>query len=83
MIFIGGLAVYKLIHLVTLAVPKDIPLWVRVTAEVVLGILVASLLSGKFLLFEGLAVATLAGTTHAVLRLVTLAGDLSLKRSLK
>lgn len=83
MIFVGGLAVYKIIHLVTLAVPKDIPLWVRIVAEVVLGVAVASLLSGRFLLFEGLAVATLAGTTHSALRLITLAGDLSLRRSLK
>lgn len=82
-ILIGGLAVYKAIHVLTTLLPKELSAWVTVFVGVVLGIGASWWLSENNVLLSGLAMATIAGATQSVLRLVTLTGDLSLRRSLK
>lgn len=82
-ILIGGLAVYKAIHVLTTLLPKELSAWITVLVGVVLGIGASWWLSENNVLLSGLAMATIAGATQSVLRLVTLTGDLSLRRSLK
>lgn len=82
-ILIGGLAVYKAIHVLTTLIPKELSAWVTVLVGVILGVGASWWLSENNVLLSGLAMATIAGATQSVLRLVTLTGDLSLRRSLK
>jgi hypothetical protein len=83
LIIIVSLATYKLMQVIDTFLPKEPMPWVKVLAGVVLGYAGALLANLDYPLFAGLAVATLAGTVHSVLRLLTLAGDLARKRSLR
>jgi len=82
-LLIGGLAVYKAIHVLTTVIPKELGAWVIVLLGAVLGVGASWWLGENNVLLSGLAMATIAGATQSVLRLVTLTGDLSLRRSLK
>ena len=76
---IGALAVYKVVHLLELALPRPVETWVKVAASVVLSYAAAVLLWTDHLPISGLVIATLASVIHAVLRLLTLAGDLAMR----
>ena len=80
---IGALAVYKAVHLLELALPRPVETWVKVAASVVLSYAAAVLLWADYLPISGLGIATLASGVHAVLRLLTLAGDLVMRRTIR
>jgi hypothetical protein len=80
---IGALAVYKAVHLLELALPRPVETWVKVAASVVLSYGAAVLLRADYLPISGLVIATLASGVHAVLRLLTLAGDLAMRRTIR
>ena len=80
---IGALAVYKAVHLLELALPRPVETWVKVAASVVLSYGAAVLLWADYLPISGLVIATLASGVHAVLRLLTLAGELVMRRTIR
>lgn len=80
-LLIGGLAVYKVIHIITSALPKKLNGWVIVLSGAILGIITSVFISSENVVFSGLAMATIASATHSVLRLVTLVGDSSIRQS--
>lgn len=80
---IGALAVYKAVHLLELALPRPVETWVKVAASVVLSYGAAVILWTDHLSLAGLVIATLASGVHAVLRLLTLAGDLAMRRTIR
>lgn len=83
MYLICGFAVYKVIQLALTAIPKEPAPWIKVLAGVSLGMPSAFIVSLPYPLLSGLAVATLASAIHLMLRLIAVAGDLAIKRSLK
>jgi hypothetical protein len=80
---IGALAVYKTVHLLELALPRPVEAWVKIASSVVLGYGAAVLLWADHLPLAGLVIATLASLLHAMLRLLTLAGDLVMRRTIR
>ena len=80
---IAALAVYKVVQLADALSPREAMPWVKLLFGIAISYGAAALLRIDNLPISGLTVATLAGTVHAVLRLVTLAGDLARKRSLR
>ena len=77
-----GLAVYKLMQLIDALLPKEPMPWVKVLASCLLGVGVSFVTHDDYEVIYGLAIATLAGAVHTVLRLATLIGDLMRKRSI-
>jgi hypothetical protein len=82
-LIIASLAVYKVMQTLDALTPREAMPWVKVLAGIALGYGAAALARLDDVLLSGLAVAALAGSVHAVLRLVTLVGDLARKRSLR
>ena len=80
-LLVASLAVYKLVQLAESLVTKETMPWVKILFSISLSYAVAALLRVDNLAVVGLTVATLAGTVHAVLRLITLIGDLARRRS--
>ena len=80
---IGALAVYKVVQLSEIALPRPVMPWVKVVAAVVLSYGAALLAGADPLPLAGLAIATRAAGVHGVLRLLTLAGDLVMRRTIK
>jgi len=80
---IGALAVCKVIQLLEIALPRPVMPWVKVAAAVALSYGAALISGADFLPLAGLAIATLAAGVHGVLRLLTLAGDLVMRRTIK
>lgn len=77
------LAVYKLIQLIDSLLPKEPMPWVKLLASVTLGH-VAALVGGlNYIYLSGLAIATVAGGVHSLLRLITLAGDSAQRKNLR
>lgn len=82
-LLICGLAVYKVIQAIDALLPKEPMPWVKILAGVALGYGAAFVGDMDRVYLSGLAVATVAGTVHTVLRLATLAGDLAQRKSLR
>jgi hypothetical protein len=82
-LIIASLAVYKVMQTLDALTPREAMPWVKVLAGIALGYGAAALARLDNIVLSGLAVASLAGSVHAVLRLVTLVGDLARKRSLR
>ena len=80
---LGALAVYKAVQLFELALPRQVMPWVKVVVGVAFGYLAAWLVSADHVWVSGLVIATLASLTHGVLRFLTLAGDLAMRRTLR
>ena len=80
---IGALAVCKTVQLLEIALPRPVMPWVKVVASVVLGYAAALLGGVDQLPLAGLAIASLAAVVHAVLRLLTLTGDLVMRRTIR
>lgn len=80
---IAGLAVYKLVQLLNVLTPREAMPWVKILAGVVFGYGASFVLSIEDMWTSGLVVATLAGACHGVLRMITLVGDMSQRKSLK
>jgi hypothetical protein len=82
-ILIAALAVYKVVQVLDAISPREAMPWVKVLVGVALGYPAAILADVSNVTLGGLAVATMAGTIHAVLRLITLTGDMARKKSLR
>jgi hypothetical protein len=78
---IGALAVYKIVQLLDALSPKEAMPWVKVLVGIVFGYIVSFVTHMDDRWTSGLAVATLAGTCHGVLRFITLIGDSAGRRS--
>lgn len=72
---IAALAVYKLVQLADSLTPKEAMPWVKIVFSVVLSYPITLLMGTPEPYFDGLAVATLAGVCHAMIRLLMLLGD--------
>lgn len=83
MIFIAALAVYKVIHVITSLLSKKLAPWVLVLAGVVFGFGAALMYRPSSFVLSALAIATLAGIVHSVIRLLIYVGDMALRKSLK
>lgn len=82
-LILGALAVYKVVQVIDLLLPKEPMPWVKVIATLVISYgMVFALWTDKIWL-HGLVVATLAGIVHSLIRMVTLTGDMARTRSLK
>lgn len=82
-IIIAALAVYKLVQLAEALTPKEAMPWVKILFTIGVSYAVVSLLQVDKIALMGLTVATIAGTVHAVLRLITLLGDLARRKSMR
>lgn len=80
---ICALAVYKAVQVIESLLPKEVMPWVKVIAGTVLSYIAIFIVPFDDRWLAGLAVATLAGAVHTLLRLLTLMGDMSFKRSIK
>jgi hypothetical protein len=80
---IAALAVYKLVQLLNVLTPREAMPWVKILAGVAFGYGASFVLSIEDMWTSGLVVATLAGACHGVLRMITLVGDMSQRKSLK
>lgn len=82
-LLIAGLAVYKLIQFADSLLPKEPMPWVRLTASIGAGYGAAAVAGLDSIWISGLAVSTVAGAAHALLRLATLVGDMAQRKSLR
>jgi hypothetical protein len=80
---IAGLAVYKLMQVLDLLTPREAMPWVKVLIGVAFGYGSLFILNIQDKWISGLAVATIAGACHGVLRLITLMGDTAQRKSIK
>jgi hypothetical protein len=78
-----SLAVYKTLQVINSLLPKEPMPWVKILAGVLVGYGAAALAGLDKIPLSGLAVATVAGSVHALLRLITLTGDLAQRKSLR
>jgi len=78
---IAGLAVYKFVQLIDALTPKEAMPWVKILFSVVVGYLSTILLPVDHPWIAGLAIASIAGMVHAVLRFMTLTGDWAQRKS--
>lgn len=82
-LLLAGLALYKVLQVLDAISPREAMPWVKVVAGVALGYPAALLADVPNVTLGGLAVATVAGTIHSILRLITLTGDMARKKSLR
>lgn len=66
---------YKVVQILDALTPKEAMPWVKVMVSTVISFGAAALMGTGNLVIYGFAVATVAGTVHTVLRLLTLMGD--------
>jgi len=81
-LLIAGLAAYKVQQFIEALLPKELAIWMKLLVSILLSYGAAALMGLEDLAVTGLAVATVAGTWHTVLRLVTFLGDWAWKKSL-
>lgn len=72
---LAGLAVYKMLHILDVLTPREAMPWVKIIFGVLLGYIATLLITVPNVPVGGLVIATIAGTVHGLLRLVTLLGD--------
>lgn len=82
-IFIAALAVYKVVQVLDALSPKEAMPWVKIVLGVMLSYPAGILMGVDDIGMSGLAIATLSGTIHSVLRFLTLSGDAERRRSLR
>lgn len=80
---ICSLAVYKTVQTIDALLPKEPMPWVRLLGSIGLSYAAAAICSLDNLTISGLAIAAVAGGVHTLLRLLTLAGDLAQRKSLR
>lgn len=78
-----ALAVYKFVQIAEALSPREPMPWVKVVFSVAVSYGAAALLQMQDLWMSGLVVATVAGTVHTMLRLLTLVGDMAYRKSIK
>lgn len=82
-LILGALAVYKIIQITDLFLPKEPMPWVKVVATLIASYGMVFALWTEKIWLHGLVVATLAGIIHSTIRMITLMGDMARTRSLK
>ena len=82
-LIVGALAVYKVVQLLDLLTPKEAMPWVKVVFTLALSYAVVFILWTTNPWVDGLAVATLAGATHAIIRMFLLMGDMARHKSVR
>lgn len=80
---IAALAVYKMIQVIDSLLPKEPMPWVKILASILFGYAAQFPAQVDNYFIGGLVIAALAGTVHAVLRLVTLWGDVAQKKTMR
>ena len=65
---IGALAVYKAFQLIELLLPRPVMVWVKVVSSIALGYAAALIIGADPLALSGLAISSLAGVAHGMLR---------------
>lgn len=78
-----ALAVYKIVQILDLFLPKEPMPWVKVVATVVVSYGLVFTVWTDNIWLDGLVVATIAGIVHSLIRMITLMGDMARTRSLK
>lgn len=78
-----ALATYKLVQVSEALSPREPMPWVKVMFSLAVAYSISAIAQIEDLWLAGLVVATLAGTVHAVLRLIMLIGDMAYRRSIK
>lgn len=78
-----ALAVYKFVQIAEALSQREPMPWVKVVFSVAVSYGAAALLQMQDLWMSGLVVATVAGTVHTMLRLLTLVGDMAYRKSIK
>jgi hypothetical protein len=82
-ILLASLAVYKTLQFIDAVLPREAMPWVKILAGIVLGYVAGLIIGCENLVINGLAIASLSGTVHAVHRLLTLSGDAAHRKSLR
>lgn len=82
-LLILALVVYKIVQLLDLFSPKEAMPWVKVVVTVLVSYVVTFAAWTDMIWRDGLAVATLAGIVHSLIRYITYAGDMSRTKSLR
>jgi hypothetical protein len=80
---LGALAVYKITHVLDMLTPKEAMPWVKVVFSLLVSFIIAFVLGIPNIAIAGCAIATLAGTVHALIRLITLVGDMTQRKTLR
>ena len=80
---IAALAVYKLVQLADALAPKEAMPWVKITFTIIVSYVATLLMGTPDPYIDGLAVATLAGVCHAVVRLIMLLGDNNKRKAIR
>lgn len=80
---ICALAVYKIVQIADSITPKEAMPWVKVLFSTAVSYGISFLAPTDHKIIDGLVIATLAGAVHSILRLLTLLGDMSFKKSIK
>ena len=83
LLLLCSLAVYKTIQTIDALLPKEPMPWVKLLASIAIGYGAAAICQLDDLIISGLAVTAVAGGVHTLLRLLTLAGDLAQRKSLR
>lgn len=79
----AALAVYKIIQIFDLVIPKEPMPWVKVVATLVVSYVVVVVLWTDVIWIHGLVVASIAGIIHSLVRMIILMGDMAKTRSLR
>lgn len=82
-LILGALAVYKIVQVIDLFLPKEPMPWVKVLATLVISYGIVFALWTDTIWLHGLVVATMAGIVHSLVRMLTFMGDMARTRSLK
>lgn len=80
---LAALAVYKALQIILSLLPREVQPWVKVLAGTILAFGATALADVDYFVLSALAVATLAGTVHSVLRLLTYLGDYAARKAFK
>jgi ABC-type branched-subunit amino acid transport system permease subunit len=80
---IAGLAAYKAVHLLDLSYQRPTAPWVKIAITVLFSYVFSFVLNVPQWWITALAVATIAGACHALMRLIILAGDYAHRKTLK
>lgn len=82
MVIVCGLAVYKVVQLLEALLPREVMPWVKILFTVLTSLLTVTFVTDmENEVLNGFAVATVAGATHTLLRMLTLGGDYFYRKS--
>lgn len=82
-LLLAALAVYKIVQILDLFIPKEPMPWVKVVTTLVLSYASVLILWTDTIWLHGLVVATIAGIVHSLIRMITFMGDMARTKSLR